>query len=57
MRLTPKGSAAANWAFDVTPARLVTGGIVTERGIAPATTQGLADLFPDHASPDAAEAA
>ena len=50
VRLTPQGSAAANWAFDVTPARLVTGGIITERGIAPATEAGLAALFPDHAA-------
>ncbi|MCB5207395.1 S-methyl-5-thioribose-1-phosphate isomerase [Methylovorus mays] len=33
VRITPPGSAAANPAFDVTPARLVTG-IITERGIA-----------------------
>jgi methylthioribose-1-phosphate isomerase len=33
LRITPPGSAAANPAFDVTPARLVTG-IITERGIA-----------------------
>jgi methylthioribose-1-phosphate isomerase len=50
VRLTPQGSPAANWAFDVTPARLVTGGIVTERGIAPATAEGLASLFPEHAA-------
>ena len=50
VRLTPQGSAAANWAFDVTPARLVTGGIVTERGIAPASEAGLGGLFPDFAA-------
>ncbi len=50
VRLTPEGSAAANWAFDVTPARLVTGGIVTERGIAEASGAGLAALFPEHAA-------
>jgi methylthioribose-1-phosphate isomerase len=44
--LTPEGSAAANPAFDVTPARLVTG-LITERGVCPATTEGLAQLFPD----------
>ncbi|MFO0550054.1 MAG: S-methyl-5-thioribose-1-phosphate isomerase [Polyangiaceae bacterium] len=37
-----------NPAFDVTPARLVTG-IVTERGVAPATAAGLAALFPERA--------
>jgi methylthioribose-1-phosphate isomerase len=40
------GSPAANPAFDVTPARLVTG-IITERGVAPASREGLARLFPD----------
>ncbi|KAA2234408.1 S-methyl-5-thioribose-1-phosphate isomerase [Salinarimonas soli] len=40
------GSPAANPAFDVTPARLVTG-LVTERGIAPATREGLLGLFPE----------
>lgn len=54
VRLTPEGSPAANWGFDVTPARLVTGGIVTERGIAPASAAGLAALFPEHAAAAAA---
>ncbi|MFO1378245.1 MAG: S-methyl-5-thioribose-1-phosphate isomerase [Steroidobacteraceae bacterium] len=40
------GSPAANPAFDVTPARLVTG-IITERGIAPASAAGLAALYPE----------
>lgn len=43
------GSAVANPAFDVTPARLVSG-LVTERGVAEASTSGLAQLFPDHAA-------
>jgi methylthioribose-1-phosphate isomerase len=34
----------ANWAFDVTPARLLTG-LITERGVCPATTDGLARLY------------
>ena len=42
------GSAVANPAFDVTPARLVTG-IVTERGVAPATRTGLLSLYPERA--------
>ena len=50
VRLTPEASPAANWGFDVTPARLVTGGIITERGVAPATEAGLAGLFPEHAA-------
>ena len=40
------GSPVANPAFDVTPARLVTG-IITERGIAPASRAGLASLYPE----------
>ena len=40
------GSLAANPAFDVTPARLVTG-FITERGLAPATRDGLLSLFPE----------
>ena len=40
------GSAVANPAFDVTPARLVTG-IITERGFAPASRAGLASLYPE----------
>jgi len=46
VRLTPEDSAAANYAFDVTPARLVTA-LVTERGICPATREGLLGLFPE----------
>jgi methylthioribose-1-phosphate isomerase len=45
--LTPEGSAAANPAFDVTPARLVTG-LITERGVAAASEAGLRALFPEH---------
>ena len=41
-----KGSAAANYAFDVTPARLVTG-LITERGVCPASEEGLLSLFPE----------
>jgi len=46
VRLTPEGSRAANYAFDVTPARLVTG-IITERGVCPASREGLLGLFPE----------
>jgi len=45
VRITPDGSPAANYAFDVTPARLVTG-LITERGVAEASESGLAALFP-----------
>jgi methylthioribose-1-phosphate isomerase len=41
-------SAFANFAFDVTPARLVTG-LITERGLCPASREGLRSLFPEHA--------
>ncbi|WP_055038971.1 S-methyl-5-thioribose-1-phosphate isomerase [Blastochloris viridis] len=50
VQLTPDGSKVANPGFDVTPARLVTG-LITERGIAPATEQGLLRLFPERARP------
>lgn len=43
------GSPAANPAFDVTPARLVTG-LITERGVCPASQQGLASLYPEKIS-------
>jgi methylthioribose-1-phosphate isomerase len=46
VRLTPEGSPAANFAFDVTPARLVTA-LVTERGVCPASREGLLGLFPE----------
>jgi methylthioribose-1-phosphate isomerase len=47
VQVTPDGSEAANPAFDVTPARLVTG-LITERGICAASRDGLATLFPEH---------
>jgi methylthioribose-1-phosphate isomerase len=46
VRLSPPGLRAANPAFDVTPARLVTG-LITERGVAAATTEGLLGLYPE----------
>ena len=46
VQLTPENSPAANYAFDVTPARLVTG-LITERGVASASRDGLLDLFPE----------
>src|SRR6202012_5633825 len=46
VQVTPDGSPAANYAFDVTPARLVTG-LITERGIASASREGLLRLFPE----------
>jgi methylthioribose-1-phosphate isomerase len=55
VRLLPPASAAANPAFDVTPARLVTG-IVTERGVCPASRAGLAGLYPERVGPAPAPA-
>jgi methylthioribose-1-phosphate isomerase len=42
----PQESPAANFAFDVTPARLVTG-FITERGICRATQADIRRLFPE----------
>jgi methylthioribose-1-phosphate isomerase len=42
------GSTVANYGFDVTPARLVSG-LITERGVLPATREGLAAAFPERA--------
>ena len=50
VRIVPDGSGAANPAFDVTPARLVTG-LITERGIIPPRKEALAAAFPDRLVP------
>jgi methylthioribose-1-phosphate isomerase len=47
VQIAPDGSPAANYAFDVTPARFVTG-FITERGVTPATREGLLLLYPEH---------
>ncbi len=47
VRVTPADSPAANYAFDVTPARLVTA-LITERGICAASRKGLLELFPEY---------
>jgi methylthioribose-1-phosphate isomerase len=44
--LYPPGTPARNWAFDVTPAALVTA-LVTERGVCAASPDGIAGLFPE----------
>ena len=46
--ILPEGSPAANPAFDVTPARLVTA-LITERGVCPASEAGLLSLYPEQA--------
>ncbi len=48
VQLTPDGTTAVNYAFDVTPARLVSG-LITERGICTASVEGLSALFPEYA--------
>ena len=49
VEIVAPGSPAANPAFDVTPARLVTG-IITERGVALASREGLLALYPEQAA-------
>jgi methylthioribose-1-phosphate isomerase len=49
VRLVPAGAQVANYGFDVTPARLVTG-LITERGILPATRESLRVAFAERAA-------
>jgi len=44
--LMPDGSAAANYGFDITPARLITA-LITERGVCEASAVGLLSLYPE----------
>jgi methylthioribose-1-phosphate isomerase len=46
VEIAPAGCPAGNWAFDVTPARLVTG-LITERGICEPSREGLSMMFPE----------
>jgi methylthioribose-1-phosphate isomerase len=46
VRIVPDGSPVANYGFDVTPARLVTG-LITERGVIKADRAALAAAFPE----------
>ena len=48
VRIAPAGTPMANYAFDVTPARLVTG-LITERGVIAASRAALAGAFPERA--------
>ncbi len=48
VQVVPDGSAVANYAFDVTPARFVTG-LITERGVIAANREALAEAFPERA--------
>ncbi len=54
VQVTPAGSPVLNYAFDVTPAALVTG-LITERGTIPATRDALARAFPERVMREAAE--
>jgi len=49
VQVSPDGTPGGNPAFDVTPGRLVTG-LITERGVAPASAAGLARMFPEFAA-------
>ncbi|MFL6799064.1 MAG: S-methyl-5-thioribose-1-phosphate isomerase [Xanthobacteraceae bacterium] len=49
VRIVPEGSPVANYGFDVTPARLVTG-LITERGVVAPSLEGLANAFPERAA-------
>jgi methylthioribose-1-phosphate isomerase len=48
VRIAPAGTPVANYGFDVTPARLVTG-LITERGVIAASRAALAGAFPERA--------
>jgi len=48
VRVTPENSPAANYGFDVTPRRLISG-LITERGICRANEQSILAMFPEHA--------
>jgi methylthioribose-1-phosphate isomerase len=46
VRLTPADSPAANFGFDVTPSRLISG-LITERGVCAASSEGVLGLYPE----------
>lgn len=47
VRITPEDTPAANYGFDVTPRRLVTG-LITERGVCEANEKSILGMFPEH---------
>ena len=49
VRVVPDGSPVANYGFDVTPARLVTG-LITERGVVAPTREAFAEAFIERAA-------
>ena len=46
IRIVNPGSAVANYGFDVTPAKYITG-LITERGICEASPESIGTLFPE----------
>ncbi|MBH0237459.1 S-methyl-5-thioribose-1-phosphate isomerase [Methylobrevis albus] len=56
VKIVPEGSPVANYAFDVTPARLVSG-LVTERGVIAPNRDAIAEAFPERANPIALQGA
>ncbi|MDR1353631.1 MAG: S-methyl-5-thioribose-1-phosphate isomerase, partial [Treponema sp.] len=46
VQICPDSTPARNWGFDVTPARYITG-LITERGVAEASEQGILKLYPE----------
>ena len=50
VQITPDGVCASNYAFDVTPARLISG-LITERGVCAASEEGLLGLYPEQREP------
>ena len=46
VNIAPEGTKCGNYAFDVTPAELVTG-LITEKGVCTSTNEGLISLFPE----------
>ena len=51
LKVTPEGTTGSNPAFDVTPAKLITG-LITEKGICEASSNGLQKLFPQNNQKD-----
>jgi methylthioribose-1-phosphate isomerase len=45
-RILPEISPVANYGFDVTPARLITG-LITERGVCSASREAILNMFPE----------
>jgi methylthioribose-1-phosphate isomerase len=48
VRICPEATAARNWGFDVTPARLISK-LICERGVCDANEAAILALFPEHA--------